>query len=243
MKSTKTFIIMAAAAALSASTAFAQSDVAPRNAISFIGGFGSTTNTTGVALGASALFDLTDRTAVEAEGAYLDRGTGASALSVIGSVLVNLAPSHQRIVPYAAAGGGIYRASFDLASPRFLGPVGGMFGAGSVVCPAPGTGVGFGPGAGFGPGTGTCPATTVGYWGVGQMPGFYARRLGPMVVPAGAVWESRSFTDPAMSVGGGIRLNVTQHLMVRPDIRALLVFADGDTHTMTVVGVNVGYRF
>jgi hypothetical protein len=36
---------------------------------------------------------------------------------------------------------------------------------------------------------------------------------------------------------------VTEHLMVRPDIRALLVFADGDAHTMTVVGVNVGYRF
>jgi hypothetical protein len=64
-----------------------------------------------------------------------------------------------------------------------------------------------------------------------------------MSVPAGGVWETRSFMDPAMSVGGGLRFNVNEHLMVRPDIRALIVFADGDTHTLGVFGVQLGYRF
>ena len=243
MRLTRAFVITAAAVTLLASTALAQSDIAPRTAVSLVGGAGSTTSTTGVALGGSVLFDLNDRASLEAQGTYLDRGAGADAVSVSGSLLVNLISARERVVPYAAAGGGVYRTSFDLANPAFLGPMDTPFGSGSAVCPAPGTGFGSGPGAGFGPGPGTCPATVAGHWGVGQMPGFYARRLGPMVVPAGGVWEARSFTDPAMSVGGGLRFNVNEHLMVRPDIRALVVFADGDTHTMAVFGVNVGYRF
>ncbi len=31
--------------------------------------------------------------------------------------------------------------------------------------------------------------------------------------------------------------------MVRPDARALIVFADGETHTVGVFVVHVGYRF
>jgi hypothetical protein len=41
----------------------------------------------------------------------------------------------------------------------------------------------------------------------------------------------------------GLRFNVNEHLMVRPDIRALIVFGDGDTHTLGVFGVQLGYRF
>ena len=243
MRTIETFVLASAAVALLASTALAQSDIAPRTAVSFVGGAGSTTSKTGAALGASWLFDLNDHASVEAVGTYLDRGAGVDALHVSGSVLVNLVSARERIVPYAAVGGGMYRTSFDLTNPALLGPVGAQFGPGSVVCPAPGTGIGPGPGAGFGPGSGTCPATVAGYWGVGHMPGFYARRLGPMSVPAGGVWETRSFVDPAMSVGGGLRFNVNEHLMVRPDIRALIVFADGDTHTLGVFGVQLGYRF
>jgi hypothetical protein len=196
-----------------------------------------------VALGGSWLFDLTERASVEAQGTYLDRGAGADALSINGSLLVNLIPAGERIVPYAAVGGGMYRTSFDLANPAMLGAVGAQFDRGSVVCPAPGTGIGPGPGAGFGPGTGTCAASVAGYWGVGEMPGFYARRLGPMAVPAGGVWESRSFMDPAVSFGGGLRFNVNEHVMVRPDVRALVVFAEGETHTLGVFGMQLGYRF
>jgi hypothetical protein len=243
MRIINTCILIAAAVAFQTSTALAQSDVAPRAAVSLVGGVGATTQTTGVMLGGSGLFDLTDRASVEVEGTYLDRGAGASALSASGSLLVNLVSSRRQVVPYAAVGGGVYRASFELANPRLLGPVGTQFSAGTTVCPAPGTGTGPGPGTGFGPGTGTCPATTTGYWGVGQMSGFYARRLGPMVVPAGGSWDARHFTDPAASIGGGLRFNVNEQVMVRPDLRALIVFADGDTHTLMVFGVSAGYRF
>jgi hypothetical protein len=75
------------------------------------------------------------------------------------------------------------------------------------------------------------------------MPDFYARRLGPMNVPFGDAWDTRTFTDPAVSLGGGVRFNVIEHLMVRPDIRALVVFANGETNTVGVFGVQLGYRF
>jgi hypothetical protein len=243
MKLIRTTFFAAGAIALAASTALAQSETAPRTAVSFVGGAGSTSSTTGLALGGSWLFDLTDRASLEAQGTYLHRGAGADAVSAGGSLIVNMIPARERVVPYAAFGGGLYRSSFDLGNPAMLGQAGAQFGPGSVVCPAPGTGIGPGPGAGFGPGTGTCPAGAAGYWGVGQMPGFYARRLGPMAVPAGGAWQTRSFLDPAMSFGGGLRLNVNEHVMVRPDVRALVVFADGETHTLGVFGVQVGYRF
>jgi hypothetical protein len=235
--------VLAVAIALLATTALAQSDISARTAVSFFGGAGAATSTTGVALGGSWLFDLNDHVSLEAQGTYLDRGAGVNALSISGNVLVNLIPARERIVPYAAVGGGVYRSSFELANRALFGQAGLQFAPGSIVCPAPGTGVGPGPGPAFGPGTGTCPATVDGYWSVGQMPSFYARRLGPMGVPVGGAWETRSFTDPAVSMGGGLRFNLTEYLMVRPDIRALVVFADGNTHTVGVFGMQVGYRF
>jgi hypothetical protein len=231
------------AVALFASPALAQSDIAPRMAVSFVGGAGTTSSATGVALGASWLFDVNDRASLEAQGTYIDRGAGTDAVSVSASLLANLVSGRERIVPYAAIGGGLYRTSFDLANPAFLGPGQYGFSPGSLVCPAPGTGVGPGPGPGFGPGSNTCPATVAGSWGVGQMPGFYARRLGPMPVPSGGVWETRSFIDPAVSVGGGVRFNVSERFVVRPDARALVVFAGGETHTIGVFGMQLGYRF
>jgi len=231
-----------AALAWGASTAYAQSE--PRAAVSVTAGAASGSSDTGVALGGSVLFDATERLAIEAAGAYLGRGEDADAFTLNGSLLVNLRPSTQRVVPYAAIGGGLYRVSFDLANPRFLGPVGTQFSPGSTVCASPGLGFGRGPGARFGTGTGTCPATAVGYWGVGAMPDFYARRLGPLAFPAGgAAWEKANFTDPALSVGGGIRFNLTDRVMVRPDVRALMIFADGETHTIAVFDGNLGYRF
>jgi hypothetical protein len=211
-------------------------------AVSFAGGVASTASTNGVALGASWLFDLNDRTALEAEGSYLDRGPGADALSVSGSLLVNIISARERIVPYAAAGGGVYRSSFDMGNRALFGAVGAQFAPGDVVCPAAGTGMGPGFGPAFGAGT-SCPATAAGYWGVGDMPQFYAQRLGPMTVPMNGVWGTRNFVDPAANFGGGLRLNITSTMMVRPDIRAFVVFADGDTHTVTVFNVQVGYRF
>jgi hypothetical protein len=121
--------------------------------------------------------------------------------------------------------------------------VGPLFQSGAVVCPSPGTGAGFGPGAGFGSGTGECPSAAVGYWGVGRMPAFYGQRLGALVVPTTGFWETRSFVDPAATIGAGVRFNVSDRVMIRPDVRARMIFGDGDTHVMTVFAFNVGYRF
>jgi hypothetical protein len=79
--------------------------------------------------------------------------------------------------------------------------------------------------------------------GVGDMPRFYGQRLGVLEVPAGGRWDHRDFTDGAINFGGGVRINVTERLMIRPDLRALMVIGDGDTHTIGVFVVNVGYRF
>ncbi|RPI56972.1 MAG: hypothetical protein EHM55_03460 [Acidobacteria bacterium] len=226
-----------------ASAAKAQSEVAPGASVSFVAGIASASDVAGAVLGGSLLFDVNDRIGLEGEATYLDRGAGADALSASGSVLVNLLPSHHRVVPYAAAGGGLYRMSFDMGSAHMLGPVGSQFQPGAMVCAAPGTGIGGGPGPGFGSGSGVCPANVAGYWGVGRMPTFYGRRLGALVVPADGVWDRRSFIDPAATVGGGVRFNVSDRLLVRSDIRARLIFGDGDSDTMAVFAFNVGYRF
>jgi hypothetical protein len=231
--------LVAIALGLLATPAGAQ-EVAPGTALSFTGGFTSASETTGIALGGAILFDLTDRVSVEGEGAYFDRGSGASGVSLNGSLLVNFVPGRRQVVPYAAAGVGLYRASFELGNRAMLGSVSGQYGPGSEFCPAPGTGMmGHGPGPGFG----GCPPGAAGYWGVGQMPHFYGRRLGILTMPASGRWGARTFTDPAVSIGGGVRFNISERLMVRPDLRALVIFGNGDTNTLAVFGVNVGYRF
>jgi hypothetical protein len=242
MKPTFTAVAIATAL-LMAAQAFAQSEIAPRASVSVLGGTSSSEDFTGAMLGGSMTFDVNDRVAIEGEAAYLDRGAGVDAMSASGSLLLNLLPAHRRIVPYAAVGGGLYRTSFDLNNGNMFGPVGSQFSPAATVCAAPGSGMGFGPGPGFGPGSGICPGDTAGYIGVGQMPAFYGRRLGPMAVPVQGVWRERAFTDPAATVGGGVRFHLSDRVMVRPDVRARFIFGDGDTYVMAVVAFNVGYRF
>jgi len=234
-------LILAAALAIGASSAAAQSD--SRVAASANAGVAAGSSDTGVAAGGAVLVDVHDRISIEGQGTYLDRGRGADAFAAAVGVLVNLLPAGEPLVPYAAFGGGVYRVSFDLGDPRFLGPIGARFAAGNTVCPAPGSGFGFGPGPGLGAGSASCPANATGYWGVGALPRFYARRLGPLVVPRAAAWEARAFTDPALSFGGGLRFNVSDRLMVRPDARAVVIVGDGDTHTIGVFVAHVAYRF
>jgi hypothetical protein len=210
----------------------------PGATIAFLGGGATTTSTAGPLAGATVVYDLNERWSVEGQGAWLGRGSGADAFTVTGNVLVNLLPLGRRVVPYAAAGGGVYRASFDLGHRRLMGAVAGPFGPGSEFCPSPGAGYMRGPGSGFG----DCTAPG-GFWGVGEMPGFYGRRLGMMMVPAGGVWSTRRFIDPAVSFGGGVRLNLASHLELRPDARAIVVLDGGRRYTVGVFGVNLGYRF
>lgn len=240
-------LLVAAALSLSATMAAAQADSrvavsGSRVAVSGSVGVATDSDATGVAAGGAVLFDVHERITLEGQGAYLGRGDGADAFTASGSVLINVLPAGESIVPYGAVGAGMHHVSFDLDLPRFLGPAGMQFGPGATVCPAPGSGVGFAPGPGSGFATGMM-CTGNGYWGVGALPDFYAHRLGAMSFPHGGMWGSRGFTDPVVNLGGGVRFNVTDRLMVRPDARALFVFAEGATRTVGVFVVHVGYRF
>lgn len=178
----------------------------------------------GATLGGVFVRGLTSRLAVEASAAYLG-GMGSNGLSASAALLVHLRPTHEKAVPYLVAGGGLYRASFDMGNRRFNGPMnmgGSMmdgFGMMGVVEPPAGT-----------------------PWSYGQMPHFYGRRLANTGTQE-PYYGDRSFTDPAISLGGGIRIDVGSRLFLRPDARALVVTSSGDTNTVGVFTVNLGYRF
>ncbi|MBI2189445.1 MAG: outer membrane beta-barrel protein [Acidobacteria bacterium] len=236
-------ILVLAAVALLPAAALAQTPetAGPGGTIAFLGGSAATRSTAGPLAGATVVYDINERWSLEGQGAWLGRGAGADAFTLTGNVLVNLLPLGRRVVPYAAGGGGLYRAAFDLGHARLMGAIAAPFGPGSAFCPSPGTGYMRGPGMGYG--YGDCTAVGAGVWGVGQMPGFYGRRLGSVVVPTSGAWGTRSFTDPALSFGGGVRLNLVPHLELRPDARAIVVLDGGNSYTVGVFGVNLGYRF
>lgn len=213
--------------------------------LSFVGGFSSGSSDTGVALGGTFTYELTPRFALEATGKYLDRGRGADAFDVSGNFLMSLVPSTRDLVPYLAVGGGLYRASWDLGHQRFLGPMANQLGPGTISCT--GTGASFMPGAGFMAGAGSMPGFGSGFGPedcpFGELPEFYAQRLGQVVVPASGTLGSRSFTDPTVNFGGGVRFDVSPHVFVRPDFRMLVVAAEGDTYSLGVFTIQFGYRF
>jgi hypothetical protein len=119
----------------------------------------------------------------------------------------------RRAVPYLSIGGGLYRAMFDVGNERSFGMMGGQLGSNDM-------GVTY-----------------------GQMPMFYARRMGALNAPGDGFGHMPGFTDPAVSVGGGVRLDLTNHLYVRPDVRAVTIFGGGDTYSIGSITFSVGYRF
>jgi opacity protein-like surface antigen len=65
-----------------------------------------------------------------------------------------------------------------------------------------------------------------------------------LVTAAGADGRwTRTFTDPAFHLGGGVRINVTPHVFIRPELRGLFVTADDDVQSLGAVSVGFGYRF
>jgi len=119
----------------------------------------------------------------------------------------------RRAVPYLSIGGGLYRAMFDVGNERSFGMMGSQLGSNDM-------GVTY-----------------------GQMPMFYARRMGALNAPGDSFGHMPGFTDPAVSVGGGVRLDLTNHLYVRPDVRAVTIFGGGDTYSVGSITFSVGYRF
>jgi hypothetical protein len=190
-----------------------------RTALSLVPGAVFNTADAGPSVGGAVTFDLSPWLALEGIGSYVDRGSGANALTIRGGVLANLLNGDRRAVPFVTAGAGLYRASFDLAAQRFFG------GAGP-----------FGPGASVCGGTGACP--------YGNLPAFYARRLGAVVAPSqGSAWPTRTFTDPAFHLGVGARLHLTSHVFVRPEFSGLFIAANRDVQSLGMTSVAFGYRF
>lgn len=215
---------------------------APQASIGVNGGLVAASQGNGAAMGLQIAFDLTDRLIVEADGSYLGR-SGSDGLSANASLVVNLAAAHHSTVPYLAIGGGLYRASFDLDHDRFFGRLTGDFPAGTQMIPISGMhGFGMMPGPYSGPSMWTGPFSGATYR-PDHMPNFYVDRLGLMMVPADGRWGMRVFTDPAVAIGGGIKLAVSARLYARPDTRALIVIRNGATYTVGVISIGLGYRF
>lgn len=210
--------------------------------IGLLGGFSAGSGDAGGSLGLNLAFDATDRVAVEGRGIALQRGRGAMGLEATGTMLFTIARG-PKAAPYAAIGGGVYRTSFDLGNQAMFGALGSQFGPGTMMVPIQGTS-GFGMMGGSTVFNGNVLTGWNGpTFNSSRMPAFYGNRLGQMTVPANSHWGMRSFTDPALTVGGGIRLDVTRRFYVRPDVRALVVFANGDRLTLTTMTVGFGYRF
>lgn len=243
----KVLVVFAAVVALSPRAAFAQPAAGSPVSVSFGSGAVSTSSATRVTFAGAINVQISDRASIEGETRYLDRGPGADGLAATGTFLVDLMKPQSRVVPFAMVGGGIYRASFDMNHPAFMGDRWMQFMPTAQFRPwTP-----VMPGSGFMHGAPVIPVPVIpsamhqaGYgYGFQQMPMFYASRMGAMTIPQGGMWERRSFTDPAMAIGGGVRLRDIGHLTLRADARALVLFANGDTHTLGVFGFNVGYRF
>ena len=233
---------------LAAGTVAAQSSVQPGTisrpaSVSFLGGVSAGSNDAGPSTGGVLAFDVTDRLAVEGRGIYMQRGSGAHGLEVTGTMLLTIART-RKAAPYVALGGGLYRADFDLGNDRFLGRMTSEFAPGTRFVPVEGM-HGFGMmNSGM---TFNGNIWTDGWTGPvftnSQMPMFYANRVGQMSIPSDGRWGMRSFTDPALTLGGGIRFNLTDRLYLRPDVRALIAFANSDRLVLTNMVVGIGYRF
>lgn len=60
--------------------------------------------------------------------------------------------------------------------------------------------------------------------------------------PMPTLTRTRS-TDPALSLGGGLRLDLGPRFYARPDARLMMVMGDGRNQTFGVFTMNVGWRF
>jgi hypothetical protein len=186
-------------------------------AVSFTGGFATGASSTGGAVGGTFTFDVSDRLSIETTGAYLDRGRGVDSVYANAGLHVNLLPAGDPVVPYVAVGGGVYHVRYDLL--HILGGIDQRrleYGLDRLR----------------------------GLGGLSHVPGMYADPMRGMIWPSpGDGWARGSFTDPAMTIGGGVRLDLTPHLSLRPDVRAVFAFADGRSSTLGLFTLNVGYRF
>ncbi|MCM2258358.1 MAG: hypothetical protein NDJ94_22230 [Vicinamibacteria bacterium] len=170
-------------------------------------------------IGLTLTHDLGSRLALEAQGALQDGGEMGDAATASASLLFYLRPRTEEAVPYLVAGGGIYHASLDMGrmdrGDRWEDMWSRMSGRLGNWMPG---------------------------WNPGQRPPIPAGGMGPF-----EDWfEDRfdtSYTDPAFSVGAGIRIHVGKKIFLRPEARALFVVSDDETRTVGMFTINAGYGF
>ena len=231
-------MLIALVSALTAVPAFAQ-----QVTISARAGLLSAGVVPSAVLGANLAVDLTNRVAVEGEVLYFTKARWASATAATGAVRVAVGPFGwaDTFVPFVVGGAGVHRASIDLFDRRLLGPIDAASTPGQAFCPSRGSGPGAGPGSGFS--GAPCSPGAAATWGVGDLPEYYARRLGTLVVPADRRWPTRSFVDPAVTAGGGFHVHVGDRLVLQPEARIWITMAEGNTRTAGVFSVLAGYGF
>lgn len=196
-------------------------------------GVSTGSSATGVALGATFVARVARRLAVEAGATHLERGPGLDGEMITGGALFSLG-RWRGVAPYAAIGAGLYRAAFDTAHPAWRGAIW------SSLAPPPDIALG-GPPTGCGTTRRGLPVAGCTGWTSGaprQIPEMYERRL--MQYRGSGV---RAFVDPAILVGGGLRIDIGPAFFIRPDVRVVLAAADGTTAAVTVINVNLAARF
>jgi hypothetical protein len=196
---------------------------------------------TRAAIGGTAAVDLTSHLAVGLDADYFGISDWARTVSVAGTLAVALARDGwaSPMVPYLIGGAGYHRQEFELGSTTILGPIDAVP-PGTRFCPAPGRGP-MAPGdTRFGPGE--CASGDLPRWGVNDLPAFYARRLGVLMVPDDQVWPERVFEDLAYTVGGGVRFRAGR-VVLGPEVRLWIATHDGHTRPSALFGGTVGYRF
>lgn len=212
-----------------------------RLSISGTTGLAASMMTSGAALGGNVAFEASDRLTVEGRALWLQRGGGATALDLNAALLVTLFQS-RAAAPFVVLGGGLYRARFDLSDRDMFGRMGSAVGPGMTVAAVRSFGSGM-MGGDMSGGTTWMDVTHGRSVDVRGMPMFYATRLGSLVVPQDGRWPTRTFVDPAMTVGLGVRVDLSPRFYLRPDLRALVAFRDGNALTLTTATMGLGIRF
>ena len=206
------------------------------------GGVATGAMTTGATIGGTLAFDATDRVTVEGRGLWQQRGTGSEGVDVSASLMFTLYRG-ESASPYVSIGGGLYRVRFDLDDRRMFGGDAFPFAPGTMIGPVQSYGIGMMEGGRSSHGATWMGEGSTMAFDTAGLPMFYAARLGSMTVPVDGRWGTRSFTDPALTLGAGVRLDLGRRFYVRPDLRALVVFGGGRASTLATATVGFGARF
>jgi hypothetical protein len=79
-------------------------------------------------------------------------------------------------------------------------------------------------------------------WDLGELPPFYGDRLQTVIARDGRTGRAR-FSDPALTLGTGVRVRLGRGWLVGEDARALLVLRNGSVYTLWAVTIHLGRAF